>query len=60
MKRRIRVRSDRITIEATIDSKQDLTRDEVETVRDELADELQRVAADVRWLGSPRHKVRVV
>lgn len=60
MKRKIRVQSQHIRIEATLDTNGELlTRDEVDQVRDELADTLQDVVARVRWLGMPRHTVKV-
>lgn len=60
MKRKILVTSKHVRIEATLTTNgHQLTRDEVETVRDELADALQTAAANVRWLGTYRHKVRV-
>lgn len=60
MRRTIRVQSKHIRIEATLDTKEELlTRDEVNEVRDELADTLQDVVSRVRWLGMPRHTVKV-
>ena len=60
MKRKIVVRSTHVRIVATLTTNgYPLTRDEVETLRDELADTLQSAAANVRWLGTYRHKVLV-
>ena len=59
MKRTIEVRTDSLKIVATINTSRSLTRNEVNTIRDELADDLMRVAANVRWVGVPLNKVRV-
>lgn len=59
MKRTIEIRTKNLKIIATINSDGGLTRGEVDTVRDELADDLMRVAANVRWLGAPLNKVMV-
>ena len=61
MKRTIEVRAGDIRITATIDSKRHgLGRDEVEHVRDRLADRLLDAAAELPYsFRVPRHKVRV-
>lgn len=61
MKRTIRVRADEVTITAMIDSRHlAVTRDEVEKIRDELADRLQAACSDLPYgAGCPRNRVRV-
>lgn len=60
MRRTIRVQSKHIRIEATLDTKEELlTRDEINEIRDELADTLQDVVSRVRCLGMPRYTVKV-
>lgn len=59
MKRKIEVRTPSISITATITTTNTLTRGEVESVRDDLADRLLEAAACVRYLGVPRNRVRV-
>lgn len=58
MKRRIQVSTPSLKITATIDTFA-LTRDEVESVRDSLADDLMRVASTLKWCGAPLNKVKV-
>lgn len=61
MKRTIKVTADGVTITAVIDSAgHQLTRDEVEMVRDQLATRLQDAAADLRFMGTPRCNVKVI
>lgn len=60
MKRRIEVNAGNIRITATINSNgEHLTRDEVERVRDELADRLQAAAAALPYMGVSRNRVSV-
>jgi hypothetical protein len=60
MKRRINVDAGSIRIAATINTNgRQLTRDEVENIRDDLADELQTAVTRVRYIGIPRNRVKV-
>jgi predicted NBD/HSP70 family sugar kinase len=60
MKRSIHVDAGGIRITATINSgNHRLTRDEVEAARDELADQLMRVASQVRYFDTPLSRVKV-
>jgi hypothetical protein len=60
MKRKIELITSHIRVTATIDNKRRaLTRDEVERVRDELADDLMRAVSRVQWLGAPLSRVQV-
>ena len=61
MKRVIYVTAGSVKIVASIDTNgHELCRDEIETVRDQLADRLQDAAADLRWIGVPRNRVKVL
>lgn len=60
MRRRIEVAADGIRIVATINTAgRTLVREEVERLRDQLADRLQEAAAGLVFLGTPRNRVRV-
>lgn len=59
MKRKIDVAAYGLRITAVLDSGNRLTRDEVERVRDELADRLQEAASDLRYFPTPRNRVQV-
>lgn len=64
MKRSIEIRTndDRgsISISAVIDTKNyPLSRDEVERVRDQLADDLMRAVGNVPYMGVPLSRVKV-
>ena len=60
MKRTIEVSTPNLRIVATINCNQRrLTTDEVDTVGGELADDLMRLAANLRWIGAPLHRVKV-
>ena len=60
MKRNITVHAGAVQITATINTKgAGLTRDEVELIRDDLADSLQSAASNLRWIGVPRNRVHV-
>jgi hypothetical protein len=71
MKRKIEVIADGVRIVATLDTGNVkhrnsllrgnivLTRNEVEHVRDELADRLQNAASDLTYIGTPRNRVKV-
>lgn len=60
MKRKIQVKAGRVRITATINTDgRDLTRREVERVRDALADRLQDAASDLLYIGVPRNRVQV-
>jgi chloramphenicol 3-O-phosphotransferase len=58
MKRRIEVRTEHLTIVATLDVGKALSRDEVESARDDLADRLIMAAHDVLYAGVPINRVR--
>lgn len=61
MKRKVTVTSGEITITATITPRKDrgLTRDEVQSVRDQVADSLMSVAANARYIGTHLNKIVV-
>lgn len=60
MKRKIELNAGRVRIVATLNTDGlGLTREEVERVRDDLADALQEAPARVRYLGIARSRVKV-
>ena len=59
MKRQILVTTPDVRIIAIINTNGALARDEVERIRDELADRLQEAAAGLVYLRTPRNRVRV-
>ena len=60
MRRVIRIKAGPVSIIATIDTRSELlTRNEVETVRDELADRLQKSVAGLPYFGAPLNRVEV-
>ncbi len=61
MKRKIEVSTPevKITAKITVNGDRHLSRDEVEEIRDQLADRLQEAAAGLRYLGTPRNRVLV-
>ena len=60
MKRKIIVTTPDISIVAVIRSNgHSLLRDEVECIRDQLADRLQEAVSDLIYLKTPRNRVRV-
>jgi hypothetical protein len=60
MKRKIEVDAGAVRITAVIDSAHRyLTRDEVERVRDQLADRLQEAASGLVYFETPRNRVAV-
>ena len=59
MKRQIIVTTPDVRILVTIRTNGSLTRDEVERVRDQLADRLQDAAAGLIYFRTPRHRVTV-
>jgi len=60
MRRKIEVRAGAVSITATIDSRgKFLAREEVDRVREQLADRLQDAAAGVLYIGVPRNRVVV-
>lgn len=60
MKRKIIVTSEGVKITAVISTNgHQLMRDEVETLRDQLADRLQEAASGLIYLKTPRNRVSV-
>ena len=60
MKRNVRVTIQGLSILATIKTdRQEYSRNEVERIRDQLADRLQDAAAGLIYFRTPRHRVTV-
>ena len=60
MKRVIKVRTKHVSIVATITKgSEPLTGDEMDVIRDEMADDLMKLAAGLRWFRAPLHSVKV-
>jgi hypothetical protein len=60
MKRKVEVITSMVRISALINTKDEfMTRDEVEHLRDDLADKLQYVVSDLRYAHTPINRVIV-
>lgn len=59
MRRKVVVSNEHMTLTAVIHADKSLTRDEIENVRDDVADGMMKVVSNARYLSSPLSRITV-